>query len=178
MTKYKLLKDLPWVKAWTIFEYSEGWLSLAEWDSIEWINGFIYWFWLNNDFLEKIEEKKKSYDDLKEWEFVFFIDCDWSIFKGEFSGDIRSEVFLTEQDAKDELARREWACRKDKFIPKEWGLYYYMTIANWVCTVCHIDNTSTKEIFIINQWLAFRSQEECEKAFQEHDLYRLFYTLR
>ena len=59
--KYKTLKDLPNIKAGTVFEYNKDiitgqyWVTLVEWDNIGWLLEFVEWFWLDNDFFEKVE---------------------------------------------------------------------------------------------------------------------------
>ena len=58
MKKYKLLKDLPWIKAWWIITWSAVWEKYYDvWEFVmkeEMLER-------NNDFFEPIEEKKKIY---------------------------------------------------------------------------------------------------------------------
>jgi len=130
----------------------------------------------NPDFFEPIVEKKTC-DDLKKWDKV------WCIFAGEWVDwdyftpwDERSEVFLTREEAEDEHKRREWAVRKDKFIPKEWEVFYY-PIPRGDIRKTTFDNAAW-DILCTNLWLAFRTHEECEESINEYDLIRLFYTIR
>lgn len=158
--KYKLLKDLPHAKAGEIIE----------------INNDFFWNPTDYpDFFEPIVEKK-TYDDLRKNDMIFEIDYDWSVYKSHFEVEnCRSETFLTREEAEDEHKRREWAVRPDKFIPKEGESYFVSTSRG----VESLDMTNSIIDFVfINLWLAFRTPEDCEKAIKEHDLDRLFYTIR
>lgn len=179
---YKLLKDLPLAEAGTEVElykdsegiYSKIWLplDLKYAREIATINPLDI-----NEWLEPIIEIK-SVHDLKKWDRPFYIDCDWTIYDAFYSDvDSRSQTFLTREEAEDEHKRREWAVRKNKFFPKEWELYYTQwrdtgDIEKFKMTNDYIDN------FIINSWLAFRSESECQDAIDNHDIIRLFYDVR
>lgn len=129
------------------------------------------------DFFDPIIEKKR-YEDLKRNDMIFEIEYDWIVYKSHFELDsCRSETFLTREEAEDEHKRREWACRKDKFIPKHTDDYFYP----WIEWQVHSEIFNKKysyHYFFVNFWLAFKSKEECEKAIREHDIVRLFYTIR
>ena len=159
--KYKLLKDLPHAKAGEIIE----------------INNDFFWNPTDYpDFFEPIVEKK-TYDDLRKNDMIFEIDYDWSVYKSHFEVEnCRSETFLTREEAEDEHKRREWAVRPDRFIPKEGEKIFYWN-SQW-----RIDDdifrTELWFIIMANLWLLFRTEEDCEKAIKEHDLVRLFYTIR
>lgn len=171
--KYKLLKDLPWINAWEILsELQDTYPYSPQHKTVSWIFANAH-----PDFFEHIVEKK-TYDDLKRNDMIFEIDYDWSVYKSYFEvNNCRSETFLSREEAKDEHKRREWACRKNKFIPKEEEMYWTQwrdSIEEWKCSWWD----DLIENFIINSGLAFRTREECEKAIKENDLIRLFYTIR
>lgn len=159
--KYKLLKDLPHAKAGEIIE----------------INNDFFWNPTDYpDFFEPIVEKKR-YEDLEDGGEAWYIDGnDWCAFLIDFRNDCRSETFLTREEAEDEHKRREWAVRPDRFIPKEGEKIFYWN-SQW-----RIDDdifrTELWFIIMANLWLLFRTEEDCEKAIKEHDLVRLFYTIR
>ena len=176
--KYKLLKPLPWIKEGTIFEYHKDcteWVSLIEWSTIAWLLDFIQWFWLNNDFFEPIVEKK-TYDDLKKGDGIYLINYRGFINERYFKNDCRSEVFLTRQEAEDEHARREWAVRKDRFVPKEGELYWYWAHNPW-CILGTMNMCYSVDFLNINPGLAFRSKKEAEELLTD-EVKRLFYTIR
>ena len=67
MTKYKLLKDLPWMKKWGIFTFNIDWYdssSICLWTHI--VEN-------NKEWFEEIKEVKSIYN-LKEWYEYFYID--------------------------------------------------------------------------------------------------------
>jgi len=179
--KYKLLKPLPGIEVGTICEYHKDdteWVSLIEWSTIAWLLDFIQWFWLNNDFFEPIVEKK-TYDDLKRKDRCFEINYNWNVYESYFIADsinCRSETFLTRQEAEDEHARRELAVRKDRFIPNENECYFYPSI-EWEVEFSHNDWYST-DYMMINAGLVFATRQECQDAIDNHDIVRLFYTIR
>lgn len=162
--KYKLLKDFPWYRIW---DYLNDYDALFK-------NIPVASF---PDFFEPIVEKK-TYDSLRSWDNVYHIDSEWEAIECRFHQTFaRSETFLTREEAEDEHKRREWVYRKDKFIPKKDELYYYYsTISECVVSKQHM--SFSRDILTVNLWLAFRTHKECETAIKEHDLKRLFYTIR
>lgn len=169
--KYKLLKDIPWIMAWEILDVLEDVHPYPFKDKK--VSSLLAK--RHPDFFEPIIEKKR-YEDLKRNDMIFEIEYDWTVYKSHFELDnCRSETFLTREEAGDEHKRREWAVRADKFIPKEWEQYFVpwkKGVEAWDMTNSFID------IVFINSWLAFRTREECEQAIKEHDLIRLFYSIR
>lgn len=172
--KFLLKKDLPLAKAWIEVTYEHDWLYpeiFRDWIAI--------WYIPDNllEWLEPIVEKK-TYDDLMVCDKIYFIDSYWEVDTEKFTtNNCRAETFLTREEAEDEHKRREWAVRKNKFFPKEWELYYTQwrdtgDIEKFKMTNDYIDN------FIINSWLAFRSESECQDAIDNHDIIRLFYDVR
>lgn len=160
--KYKLLKDLPWCtySPWFVHEFD------------------YYTPEKYPDFFEPIVEKK-TYDDLKEGDTIFWIwKWSWDIYEWKLidTDEPRSEVFLTREEAEDEHKRREWACRKDKFIPNEGEGYFTYTKKQWIRDLYNYNDIV--DSLLINLWLAFRTREECGEAIASHDLIRLFYTIR
>lgn len=57
--KYKLLKDIPWCKAWTIFEVRKNYIEFWNWS--------FYEKDLTPDWFEEIEDNFK--DNLKVWDY-------------------------------------------------------------------------------------------------------------
>lgn len=173
--KHKLLKDLPWITAWAEFIEHE---KTEKFDRLAFSHIPCVWPQFakdNPDFFEPIVEKKR-YEDLTEKDKLWYIHNYGHVLNDYFEkDDCRSATFLTREEAEDEHKRREWAVRPDKFIPKE-GEYYFVStsrgVESWDMTNSIID------FVFINLWLAFRTREDCEKAIKEHDLIRLFYTVR
>lgn len=158
--KYKLLQNMPWKKAWEI---------------IDWAKEYEYECRDYPDFFEPIVEKK-TYDDLRFDNTIFEIKYDWSIKSDIFvKHNCRSETFPTREEAEDEHKRREYSVRPSRFVPKEWEYYYaqwWTNIERWKYDDDPLCN------LIVNLWLAFRTREECQDAIDNHDLIRLFYTIR
>ena len=170
--KYKLLKDLPWIKKGRINEKSAIWEQYYD----------VWEFTMkeemlkrNKDFFEPIVEKK-TYDDLAVCDKIYFIDTYWVVDSEKFTWNhCRSETFATREEAEDEHKRREWRVRRDKFIPEEWEEYWYsMMDSNPSKTE---NNSSHVDILKINDWIAFKTKEECQDAIDNHDIVRLFYTI-
>jgi len=157
--QYKLLKqfDKNSIPVWDTFDIGDKEYCVLDFDdskiSVAWL--------IKEWYIEPVE--KKRYEDLKKWDRIYWIDSEWEIIQWSFHETFcRSEIFLTREEAEDEHKRREWAVRPDKFIPKKLEYYWHYSAAEW----------------FINAWLAFRTREDCEKAMKEHDLVRLFYTIR
>lgn len=175
--KYKLLKELPLAEIGeeleiTDFNWLESMLTIknAKWKWIADIQPMDV-----DEWLEPIVEKK-SVHDLEEWDRAFWIWYNWLIKEYEFNGtEVMSETFLTREEAEDEHKRREWAVRKDKFIPDENSSFYFPN-TNWYI-LCS-EREDNYEIIFINLWLAFRTREECQDAIDNHDIIRLFYQIR
>lgn len=111
--KYKLLKDLPGLKAGTI-KYGAGfyWLEPANYP----------------DFFEPIIEKKK-FEDLKYWDRVFGIGYNGGVKECMFTwSESKYEIFLTEHDAEMERLRRE--ARANVYLPKNGEKYYKWSFHN------------------------------------------------
>lgn len=172
--KYKLLKELPLLRVWTILNWIPD-NRITTYDSTD-VNSS----YANRcpDFFEPIVEKK-TYDSIEKGDKIYFIDNYWCVDNEKFESrelQCRSEVFLTHQEAEDEHKRREWGVRKDKFYPKE-AQRYFMPIEGWdIDTDVH--SWYAHNIHIINLWLAFRTREDCQDAIDNHDLIRLFYNIR
>lgn len=77
-----------------------------------------------------------------------------------------------------EHKRRNWFCRKDKFIPKEWEKYFCYDTQAWGIIIINKNTFCTYDILTINSRLAFKTRKDCEKAIKEYDLPTLFYTIR
>ena len=160
--KYKLLQPIPWYGVW--YEIDTDDITQDK-------------FCKNPDkfpdFFGPIVEKK-TYDDLTRDDNVFFIHSDGSILEKWYveKFNCRSETFLTREEAEDENKRREWAVRKDKFVP--WFLEpYYCPY-----TQERMMQNDPDDFLIINSWLAFKTREDCQDAIDNHDLIRLFYNIR
>lgn len=178
--KYRLLKDLPWITAWAEFIEHE---ETETFSRIAFSHVPCVWpeFAKDNpDFFEPIVEKT-TFDDLSYGDTVWYLSDDWSacntIFNA-YNSYTRSETFLTREEAEDEHKRREWACRKDKFIPKigdeYWGYSTYSEKPVWD----YYWRGGNDTILSINLWLVFRTKEECKNAIDNHGIIRLFYTTR
>lgn len=175
--KYLLKKDLPWIQSGKIFEENncQPTYSRCEIDNV-----LLVWpKFANNypDFFEPIVEKK-TYDDLIPWkDRAYYINAFGEVFESAFSwNEKKSTTFLTRQEAEDEHARREWAVRKDRFIPNYSEEYYRYNV-----NTDGIDRATNYcdplDVMTINSWLAFRTIEECHDTIN-NDLIRLFYNIR
>ena len=176
--KYLLKRDLPLAPKWTIVNaykwdmfyditfddpFSEQHVALMTEENI-------------NEWLEDIKDKK-TFDDLEYWDDTYRIQSDWTT--GcylWYNWQCRSETFVTREEAEDEHKRRDWRVRRDKFIPKE-GEVFFTAIIDLTIDFRTFDSKVPFYVFCVNSWLAFRTEEEAEKAFEEHDLKRLFYTI-
>lgn len=162
--KYKLLQPLPWYGVW--YEIDTNDITQDK-------------FCKNPDkfpdFFEPIVEKK-TYDDLKEGDYIYYISDEKPKSARFLWIETRSEVFTTFKEAEDEHKRREWAVRKDKFVPTH-GEWFYM-YTNLDGIVWRNESNDTLHVLTINLWLAFRTREECQDAIDNHDLIRLFYKIR
>lgn len=171
--KYKLLKqfDKDSIPVWDTFDMGD-----REYCTLDFDDSKISVAWLIKEwYIEPVE--KKRYEDLKKWDRIYWIDSEWEIIQWSFHETFcRSEVFLTREEAEDEYKRREWAVRPDKFIPEIWKEYFYPTqngiVDRWV------NSWTAGDFMLINAGLAFKRYTHCEKAMKEHDLVRLFYTIR
>lgn len=176
--KYKLLKDLPWITAWAEFIEHEDTETFSR---IAFSHVPCVWQKFakdNPDFFEPIVENK-TYDDLKEWDIAWYIDSEWIVFDAIFSKkDSRSNTFLTPEEAEDENKRREWAVRPDRYIPELWTYYYSYTDSKNSKIDALKNFWDSIDCLTINNWLAFRSEKECQEAIGKHDLVRLFYKIR
>jgi len=175
--KWTLKKDLPLAEIGeeleiTDFNWLESMLTIknAKWKWIADIQPMDV-----DEWLDIIVEK--SVHDLEEWDRAFWIWYNWLIKEYEFNGtEVMSETFLTREEAEDEHKRREWSCRKDKFVPKAWEMYF-MPLEYWdIDTDVH--SWYAHNIHIVNLWLAFRTREDCQDAIDNHDIIRLFYQIR
>ena len=123
--KYKTLKALPWIEVGTVFEYNKDiitgqyWVTLVEWDNIGWLFEFVEWFWLDNDFFEKVEENKiKSFPTASDWfyeiksyweiEWVYAHHDDWALYQWNWR--------WTHEEAKKEVAKRAAIERVRRYI--------------------------------------------------------------
>ena len=173
--KYLLKKDLPWIQSGKIFEENNCQPTCSRYE-ID--NVLLVWpqFALDNpDFFEPIIEKK-TYDDLKKGDGIYLITYTGFINERYFENHCRSEVFLTRQEAEDEHKRREWAVRKDRFIPKEGEFYWYWAHNPW-CILGTMNMCHSVDLLNINPGLAFRSKKEAEELLTD-EVKRLFYTIR
>ena len=172
--KYKLLLDMF------------VWKQMNKWDIISPDTNWYYKLWSlivreefikeNNVWFEPIKEKK-TFDDLEYWDDTYRIQSDWTT--GcylWYNWQCRSETFVTREEAEDEHKRRDWRVRRDKFIPKE-GEVFFTAIIDLTIDFRTFDSKVPFYVFCVNSWLAFRTEEEAEKAFKENDLKRLFYTI-
>lgn len=183
--KYILKKDLPLAKAGeevSLVKSSDNlYYNIFDTNSVD---PQLISFILNKDIPEWLEPivEKKTYDDLFMTDRAYWIWYNWLVKEYYFNWEARSETFLTREEAEDEHKRREWAVRKDKFIPKQWETIFYIW---WDRIGLHNKFYSDKFwkasyllSLIVNFWLAFRTEEELKNAIDSHDLIRLFYTIR
>lgn len=180
--KYKLLKELPDLPVWTIIIETDDKYFFENWVEVNRDYYDIFYRIFHRDtkeYYEKINEEKKTIHEKSGT--CFMINRYWNVDSSHFDDGIhflcKSNRFLTREEAEDEHKRREWAVRPDKFIPKE-KQDYWTQWRDWIEEWRYSWWDDLFENFIINSGLAFRTQEECEKAIKEHDLIRLFYTIR
>ena len=108
---YELIKDIPTCKVGTQFKTTETWwISLIEWQTLWNIFDLTKALWLDNtEYFKIIEEKPKTFFDLKKWDLVYYITLKWEVEDILFREGcyIYSEIFLTEEEAKKELEKRK-----------------------------------------------------------------------
>jgi len=133
MKKYKLLKELPWLEVWTIFEYNNEYLRVG-WTyditkeaihSSEALQELIK-YWQYKNWLEEIKEPKSIYE-LQYWDKYYYI-TDWfNVNKDILLDELAKKwdykerlsvwnVFLTEQEAEKELNKRKALAYIKKWI--------------------------------------------------------------
>lgn len=132
--KYKLLKDLPGIKAGEIFEWSVNWWIHTN-TGVSFMtlpfdphNRYVFISFAKDhpEFFEPIVEKKK-FEDLKEGDVIWIINTDWRVESILFMGHLsKHETFLTEHDAEMERLRRE--ARANVYLPKEWEDFWFWNI--------------------------------------------------
>ena len=179
--KYKLLKELPDLPVWTIIIETDDKYFFENWAEVNRDYYDIFYRIFHRDtkeYYEKINEEKKTIHEKSGT--CFMINRYWNVDSTNFDDGVHflciSNRFLTREEAEDEHKRREWAVRPDKFIPKIWEDYFYPTQRGY--PEAWKNDWTAWDALVINSWLAFRTREECEKAIKEHDLVRLFYTIR
>lgn len=115
--KYRLLKDIPWLKAWEIIEESIKWY-VSETGTYDKYKKIVFRPFAEEhpDFFEPIVEKKK-FEDLKYWDKVWWIFQNWMVIECVFEWtECKHETFLTKHDAEMERLRRE--ARANVYLPK------------------------------------------------------------
>lgn len=161
--KYKLLKDLPWISAGTIFAYKKAdsfWVELVNGTTVGGLLKFIKWFGIDNDFFEPIVEKKR-FEDLREGDTIYFIGTNWHIASAEFSSEhVKSEVFSTRKDAEMEALRRE-ARANQEWIPEVGEKYYSVSVDHQIYDIRWYDASGD-----ISDWHmgnVHKTEEDAEK---------------
>lgn len=181
MTKYKLLRDLPWINAWEVIH--ERWTNSSD----RWYNLIInhVWEWYLKtypEWFEEIQEAPKTVHDLKGWEYVYSIipRILWiqrTIFAWSWPDKNLVKlwlIFLTEQEAKNAIIRMETSNREDKFIPKGWDEYWYFDATEWIVSMFNCNNS--EDILIPLFWLAFQTKEECKNYMTDEVKEAFWYT--
>jgi hypothetical protein len=152
--KYKLLKDLPWYKAWTVITTNEKW------------EFYYYDAKSNPDFFEEVKEAKTIFD-IKEWDTYYLLDenaieqyCVATNIHPYFNQNNIISCFLTEREAKRNKLLRELATRIDKWLPEDNEIYitaHREKPTEWVWSYDNLD------ILYYHQWIVFRNEEEYNK---------------
>ena len=180
MKNYKLLKDLPIMKAWLTFNYKKPWPEsfLWEWYLVEWdLEGYNIWDrigWTTyNTFLniclkeKRLEEVNKDYIVTEEGEIIGEYEWDCWYLNEERNTCYTSCVSGSEVDhfiTKEQCDRREI---KESALRKLWELYY----ENW-----YEENKGDYEIYYSVEYSVFvpgndvcnTSLPHCKKVFQEN----------
>lgn len=108
MKKYKLLKDIKGVKAWTIFKYDKNIFNSELYKKNFSIYNLILIIWIDNkDFFKEI----KSIFELNYWDDFYHLWLDWDILRDDnidlYKIDLNLwNIFSTEHDAEKEKAKR------------------------------------------------------------------------
>ena len=123
MKKYRLLKDLPFIKKWFVFEVPYTWSyymieKIARDEKIE----DLIWDWI-----EEVEDKPTDKWNLKKWdEYYIIINC-YTPKKVKVERDQRYEnmlnsdnVYLTEKEADKEIQKIRALGRIKKYIHDNW----------------------------------------------------------
>lgn len=128
--KYKLLKDLPWIKAWTIFKEKD-------WDILRYSNYLkadeTYYVYVDYakkypDFFEPINEREVIYpDNLMEWYVVGVYDPIWIIPNPSYKDkDVMKNMYIlwlrfpTEEKAQAYVDLKRDVARFGEVKPQTW----------------------------------------------------------
>lgn len=96
--KYKLLKDIPWCKAWTIFEVRKNYIEFWNWS--------FYEKDLTPDWFEEIKEikkyrfKKDFFDLFEKWDVIW---DNWRYYSDEWYNEYNSIIELIFNISKQEI---------------------------------------------------------------------------
>ncbi len=176
MRKYKLLKELPWLEVWTIIEYKDGiiyYLDTIHFEEIgDMIKDIIENKWIEW-WLEEI--KPKSIYELKKWDTYYSINNFNRVEKviithsSYYENDLEYwNVFLTNQEAKQELRKRKALAAIKKWIWEK-KVKKILELDAWY--VIKYNQVSWYKIILtddFSRWdIIFFSREDAEKCLQE-----------
>ena len=182
MRKYKLLKELPWLEVGTIIKYDNWFCSLNKEVQEDLINLEINSLKILEDILvynpeqegKWLEEiKEKSIYELKEWDEYYYIydkiqklRIEDNLNKKLYEKDLEQwNVFLTKQDAEQELNKRIALAKIKKWI---WENKIKLSDSNWFIIISQENNLWIIET-IYNYWLniMFITTKDAEKCLEE-----------
>lgn len=173
MKQYKLLKDLPTWKAGRIFSILEDWCLYGTTEDNELVMVYSavtlvnFWLLKNNEWFEEIIEEEKTIFNLKYWDKVF---CTYAreIKEEEYTGSAHFyykakywELFLTEDEAIEELNKKEAIYEIKKFCYENWVelLDKNSIIYNWENKYRIKYEAATKEFY--KYWYCFSDDSIC-----------------
>lgn len=191
--RFKLKKDLPTWKAWEEMWIWEDWCLYAvtkDWDVIMvyHISTLLEFDILNSEWFEKIENKERTIFDLKKWDKFYYITGSgdinnlwyWNLSLDKYRNTLN--IFLTEEEAENELERRKAIQRVKKFM---WE-YWIENVEFKSCNVCRIFYDENKGFWV---WWAeydcwdilwfFETEYDCQKIINncEDDL-KIIYNVK
>jgi len=193
MKKYKLLKEISWVKEWLIIKVWKENQHTTVWDIIDGTDNQIqkiqelfelydynYIKLIKDWWFEEIKDRIENIYELEENDFYWYINAE-CIVKEVLADKINLQrhlecwnVFLTEEEAKKELSKRKALTNIRKWIIKNW---YEKFIYTWwknkdIAEICY--NINTDKIFVdswneirVNPYISFTSRMVAEACASE-----------
>lgn len=193
MKKYKLLKEISWVKEWLIIKVWKENQHTTVWDIIDGTDNQIqkiqelfelydynYIKLIKDWWFEEIKDRIENIYELEENDFYWYINAE-CIVKEVLADKINLQrhlecwnVFLTEEEAKKELSKRKALTNIRKWIIKNW---YEKFIYTWwknkdIAEICY--NINTDKIFVdswneirVNPYISFTSRMVAEACAAE-----------
>ena len=181
MKNFKLLKDLPWIKAWEIITYWEIPNS--------YLKNYLYDYLDNTEWFEEIKEPKTIYN-LEDWDYFYYINYinyNWNVIKDIwrwYEVDVNClniwNVFLTQEEAEKKLAKMKARAKIKRWIYENDDNYKFIHM--WNNYYINNQNDILKSNYC-NVWMFpityFSSEEKCKQAIVELEAeYKILFDIK